>query len=82
MPSTNGVCLDGGLAVIAVQALLDGRVELDRALEDVELHLELARGLLKDEQLGDVEVHRKVWRDEGLAELLHVGHDLRSTCRR
>ena len=38
------------------RVLLDGRVELDRALEDAELDLELARGLLRDEELGDVEV--------------------------
>ena len=38
------------------RVLLGGRVELDRALEDAELDLELSRGLLSDEELGDVEV--------------------------
>ena len=69
-------------AVVAERVRLDRCVELDGALQDAELHVQLLGGVVADEQLGDVHVHREVAGQEVLAEVLHVRHDLRSARRR
>ena len=69
-------------AVVAERVRLDRRVELDGALQDAELDVQLLGGVVADEQLGDVHVHREVAGQEVLAEVLHVRHDLRSARRR
>ena len=65
------------LAVVAEWVRLDRRVELDGALQDAELDVQLLGGVVADQELSDVHVHREVRREQIFAELLHVGHDLR-----
>ena len=65
------------LAVVAEWVRLDRRVELDGALQDAELDVQLLGGAVADQELSDVHVHREVRREQILAELLRVGHDLR-----
>ena len=65
------------LAVVAEWVRLDARVQLDGALEDAELDLQLLGAVVADQELSDVHVHREVRREQVLAELLHVRHDLR-----
>ena len=71
-----------GLAVVAEWVHLDARVELDRALQQVELDVQLLGGVVADQELSDVHVHREVRREQAFAELLHVRHHLRRARRR
>ena len=74
--------LRGLLAVVAEWVDLGARVEFDRALQQAELGVQLLGGVVADEQLSDVHVHREVRREQVLAELLHVRHHLRGARRR
>ena len=69
-------------AAVAEWVRLDRRVELDRALQDAELDVQLLGGVVADEQLGDVHVHGEVAGEQILAEVLNVRHHLRCARRR
>ena len=56
------------LAVVAEWVRLDRRVELDGALQDAELDVQLLGGVVADQELSDVHVHRAVRREQILAE--------------
>ena len=74
-----------GLLAVVVAVLwvqLHARVEFDRALQEAELHAQLLGGVVADEQLSDVQVHREVRGQQVPVELLHVRHHLRGARRR
>ena len=70
------------LAVVTEWVRLDRRVEFDGALQDAGLDVQLLGGVVADQELSDVQVHREVRREQTLAELLHVCHHLRRARRR